>query len=434
MTSIRRKLLLWLIMVVLVAGFAAALGVYRQAMSELDDIFDYQLKQLALSLRDRTFEQLALEPLEFDEHFDFAIQVWRGDGLRLYFSAPHAALPNSAWLGFANVRTADGLWRTFSIQRGGLTIQVAQLMSVRNRLAVDAALRTMSPFLLLLPLLGILVWLVVGRELRPLETVSRAVAARSAAVLDPLPETGLPDELKPLVGELNELLGRLGRSLAAQRDFVADAAHELRSPLTALRLQIQLAERAEAAADRAAAFSTLKTGLDRATHVVEQLLTLARQDPDAADRPFVPVDLAVLMAEVVAERSALAEAKQLDLGISHTETAVVTGDREGLHVMLANLVDNAIRYTPPGGRIDVAVCFRDGGIELEVIDTGPGIPVEERERVFDRFYRRAGSDAAGSGLGLAIVRNIAERHRARVRLEDAPRGQGLAVRILFVTG
>ena len=431
MNSIRRKLLLWLFSAVLLAGFAAAWGVYRQARSELDDVFDYHLRQMALSLRDRTFEQLVLEPLDIDEQFDFAIQVWRGDGLRLYFSAPNAALPNRAWLGFANVATADGLWRTFSIQRGGLTIQVAQPMSVRNRLAIDASLRTMSPFLLLLPLLGALVWIAVGRELRPLELLARAVGRRSASALDPLPESGLPDEVRPLVAELNELLDRLGRALVAQRDFVADAAHELRSPLTALKLQIQLADRATVPAERAAAFAALKSGVDRSTHVVEQLLTLARQEPGAADQPFAPVDLELLAREVVAERLSLADAKQLDLGIVQANAVTVEGACDSLRIMLGNLIENAIRYTPSGGQIDVGVRLEDGAAVLEVSDTGPGIPAGERERVFDRFYRRAGNDSPGAGLGLAIVRKVAERHGARVQLDDAPGGHGLAARVIF---
>jgi two-component system, OmpR family, sensor kinase len=282
MNSIRRRLLIWLIGAVLIAGLSAAWGVYRQARSELDEVFDYHLKQMALSLRDRTFEQLVTEPPEIEDRFDFVIQVWRRDGVRLYYSTPHSTLPNSGWLGYADVRTNEGPWRVFTIQSAGLVIQVAQPMSVRNRLALASALRTMVPFLPLIPLLGVLIWYAVGRELRPLEAMAKAVGKRSARALDPLPEAGLPDEVKPLVGELNNLLGRLGRSLAAQREFVADAAHELRTPLTALRLQIQLAERASAKDERAAAFATVKNGLERAAHLVAQLLTLARQDPETA--------------------------------------------------------------------------------------------------------------------------------------------------------
>lgn len=432
MNSIRRKLLVWLLGAVLVAGLTAAWGVYRQARAELDEVFDYHLRQLALSLRNRSFDGMLIEPADLAGEFDFVIQVWDRDGGRLYFSRPYVALPDHARLGYDTVPSNDGMWRVFAIQAQGLTIQVAQPMGIRNRLAADSALRTLSPFLVLLPLLGLLVWIAVGRELRPLETVARAVGKRTATALDPLPAGGLPDEVRPLVGALNELLERLGRALAVQRDFVADAAHELRTPLAALRLQIQLAERAASAAERETAFATVKGGLDRATRVVEQLLTLARQDPEAVDPVMAAVDLSALARQVVAERSPLAEARHIDLGVGGADGAEVVGDADGLRVMLANLIDNALHHAPDGGRIDVNVLSgRDVG--LEVIDDGPGIPVAERERVFDRFYRRPGTDTPGSGLGLAIVSNIAGRHRARVTLDDAPGGRGLAVRVRFLT-
>ena len=431
MTSLRHKLLAWLLAVVLIAGMVAAWGVYRQARVELDGVFDYHLRQMALSVRDRSFEGMLVEPETLTGEFDFVIQVWGRDGGRLYFSQPHAALPNLVRLGYDTVQTGTVTWRVFAIQERGFTIQVAQPMGIRNRLAAESALSTLSPFLLLLPLLGLLVWFTVGRELRPLETVARAVSTRSASALEPLTTGPLPDEIRPLVGSLNDLLARLGRVLSAQRDFVADAAHELRTPLAALTLQIQLAERADSEAQRAAAFTALKGGLARATRVVEQLLTLATQGSDAAEHLPVPIDLAALARQVVAERSPLADAKAIDLGVTGMDQLPLEADPESLRILLANLIDNAMRYAPSGGRVDVNVRRAGENAMLEVIDDGPGIPVAERERVFDRFYRRPDNEIPGSGLGLAIVRDIAERHRASVVLDDAPGGRGLAVRVRF---
>jgi two-component system OmpR family sensor kinase len=432
MSSIRHKLIAWLIAAVLLTGLIAAAGVYRQARAELDEVFDYHLRQMALSLREGTFAD-AVEPGDIKQEFDFVVQIWDRAGLRLYFSRPHTALPNSTLLGFANVNTAEGSWRVYGIQQHGITIQVAQPMNIRNRLAAASALRTLIPFLLLVALLGVLVWFVVGRELRSLEAVAHAVGRRTAVSLDPLSEGGLPDEVRPLVGALNDLLMRLGRTLAVQRDFVADAAHELRTPLAALRLQIQLAERAGSEDDRASAFETVRNGLNRATHVVEQLLTLARQEPEAEERITEAVGLATLARQVVAERMPIAEAKAVDLGVTRAESLTVQADAESLRILLANLIDNAVRHVPQGGRVDVAVFADQGCAMLEVIDNGPGIPAAERERVFDRFYRRPGNEVSGSGLGLAIVRNIADRHRARVSLADAPGGHGLAVRVAIPT-
>jgi two-component system OmpR family sensor kinase len=303
---------------------------------------------------------------------------------------------------------------------------------VRNELAVKAALRTMMPFLLLVPLLGLLVWFAVTRGLRPLNTVANAVSVRSPESLHPVDERHVPEEIRPVTSALNDLLARLARALEAQRAFTADAAHALRTPLTALRLQIQLAERATDPGERAAAFDTLKEGVERATHLVEQLLTLARHEPEAADRPMSPVELAGLAAEVVTAYAQFAEEKGVDIGLTGRDSNVVVyGEREALRTLVSNIVENALRYTPRGGRVDVSVAQTDEGAVLQVMDNGPGIPAEERERVFQRFYRRAGTEVPGSGLGLAIVRSIAERHRARVTLESGASGRGLNVRVVF---
>lgn len=432
MSSIRRRLLIGLLAVALASGVIAGAGVYVQARREANEMFDYQLKQMALSLRDQTFQELVQsEPSALEEHFDFIIQVWRNDGVRLYFSHPRRNLPSRARLGYATVDAPDGRWRVFSIEQRGLVFQVAQPMSARNELAAAAALRTLLPFVLLLPALGLLIWFTVGRGLRPLNAMARAVRARTPAALAPLPESGMPDEIQPLAAALNDLLRRLDRTLSAQRRFVGDAAHELRTPLTALRLQIQLAERAASAEERAAAFATLKAGLARSAHLVEQLLTLAREEPEAAERAFAPVELAALAREVIGEHMVLADARHIDLGMSAAEPVTLEADREGLRVMLGNLVDNALRYTPEGGTVDIAVSADRGAPVIEVTDSGPGIPAAERKRVFDRFYRGRGQSVPGSGLGLAIVKSVADRHGAGIELGDGPGGSGLAIRVKF---
>lgn len=428
MGSIKHQLLFGLLGLVLAAVGLGAWAVYRQSRAELDELFDYQLRQMALSLRDQAFGEAAA-PAPAPEDFDFAIQVWSPDGVRLYLSRPQAVLPARARLGFDTVETDEGAWRVFSHEQRGLVFQVAQPMRVRERFAAAAALRTIAPVLLLLPALGLLVWLTVGRGLRPLEAVAAEVEARTPSALSPVADRNLPREVRPLVEALNDLLGRLGSALEAQRRFVADAAHELRTPLTALNLQVQLAERAAAGEERTAALAAVKEGIARATRVVEQLLTLARQEPEAVARPAMETDLADLARQVIAELMPLAESRAIDLGMGRAEPARIMGDREGLRALLANLVDNAVRYTQERGRVDVSTFTADGEAVIEVTDNGPGIPAEERERVFDRFYRRAGSGAAGSGLGLSIVKAIAARHGGRVELAEAPGGRGLSARV-----
>lgn len=434
MRSIKRQLLLGLLGLMLAAVGLGAWAVYRQARAELDELFDYQLRQMALSLRDQAFGEAAAAPGPAPEEFDFAIQVWSPEGVRLYLSRPQAVLPARARLGYDTVETDEGAWRVFSLEQRGLVFQVAQPLRVREQFAAAAALRTIAPVLLLLPALGLLVWLTVGRGLRPLEAVAAEVEERTPSALSPLADGNLPSEVRPLVGALNDLLRRLGSALESQRRFVADAAHELRTPLTALSLQVQLVERAAAGEERAAALATVRDGLTRATRVVEQLLTLARQEPEAAARPAADTDLLELAREVIAELAPLAESRAIDLGAGRAEPTRVVGDREGLRVLLANLVDNAVRYTQERGRVDVST-YRDGGeAVIEVTDNGPGIPAGERERVFDRFYRRPGSGAAGSGLGLAIVKAIVGRHGGSIALAGAPGGRGLAARVTLPRG
>jgi two-component system OmpR family sensor kinase len=314
--------------------------------------------------------------------------------------------------------------------RDGL-IQTAQSLSVIEDIAAGMALRVVWPLLVILPLLGALVWLTVYRGLRPLTSVTKAVRARTPAALQPLPESGLPEEVQPLVHAVNELLGRLGRAMVAQKGFIADAAHELRTPLTAVQLQLEEARLAGPVEEREAAFDDLQRGVSRAIHLVAQLLTLARQEPEVSQRAMEPVDLSDVARLVVAEQTPLAMARQVDLGISEAVESVIQGDPEALRVMLGNLVDNAIRYSPAAGRVDVAVTREDHRAAVTVVDEGPGIPVADRGRVFDRFFRGTELDVPGSGLGLAIVKSIGDRHLATIRLDSGPGGRGLAVRVSF---
>ena len=429
MRSIRRELLLWLLLGLVVAVAAAATSTYYQARREAKELFDYQLRQLALSVANEGLSLLPQADSERDE--DFAIQVWNENQELLYSSRPGVDIPSQLDPGYSNVATHRGHWRVFGVHAHGRLVQVAQRLSVHEELAAAMAFRVVAPLLVILPLLGALVWLTVRRGLRPLTSVTSAVRVRTAAALQPLPESGLPEEVQPLVHALNDLLARLGRAMAVQRGFIADAAHELRTPLTAVQLQLELARWATNAEEREAAFEDLQRGVSRAIHLVSQLLTLARQDPEVTERVLQPTDLSEIARLVVAEQTPLATARQIDVGISDAVESVIKGDPEALRVMLGNLVDNAIRYSPTGGRVDVSVTHRDGHALLAIQDAGPGIPISDRGRVFDRFFRGHELDVPGSGLGLAIVKSIADRHHATIGLESGPGERGLLVSISF---
>ena len=430
MNSIRGKLVLFLTTTMTVVMLLGAWATYSAANEEANAIFDYHLEQIALALRNQAFLG-GKEDLVGEKSFEFVVRVWDRNGLTIYSSGPYRALPDTVRLGFATEQTSEGAWRVYALQHRGEIIAVAQPTSVRARLAAAAALRTLTPFIALLPLIAMLIWVIVSRALRPLTGLAHSVSTRTPEALEPFSERGVPDEVRPLVQSLNGLLARLQTASQAQRDFIADAAHELRTPLTALQLQLELLERAASESDRTAALGDLKQGLGRSIHVVQQLLTLARNEPAADQRAPASVALPDIMRQVVADHSTLAEAKAIDLGISALDPgAVVIGDSEALHTLLANLVSNALRHAPKSGRVDVS-CGIDNGIAwLEVADNGPGIPVAERDRVFDRFYRRSGQDASGSGLGLSIVHSIVQRPNAEIRLDDTP-GGGLRVRVTF---
>ena len=445
MSSLRARLLGSLLAGVLLIGAAGGWVVYRNALAEADAFFDYHLRQTALILRDEPVEYLLAPQLPpTDASYDFVVQVWSLDGVRVYLSRPHAVLPDITTLGFSTVLTPEGRWRVFGVQAVTRVIQVAQPLSVRERRAAELALQTLKPFALLLPVLALLIWVAVGLALEPLQRLTAQVKARRVDALDALPGEQLPDEVQPLVSALNELLGRLRAALERERAFMADAAHELRTPLTALHLQMGMLARANSEGERDAAMSTLAAGVQRAIHLAEQMLMLARQEP-RADSPRVPVRLDGLAREIVAELVPLADAGRIDLGVAAAQPATVAGDADALRTLLRNLVDNAVRYTPPGGRVDVSVtgplatatpesgnaAADTGGARLTVTDDGPGIPPAERARVFDRFHRSPGTRPSGSGLGLAIVRTIAEAHGATVRLGEGPEGKGLSVTVSF---
>jgi two-component system OmpR family sensor kinase len=427
--SIRRRRLLWLL-----AGLSPVLAgsgyaTYRQARAESDALFDYQLQQTALALRNQNLLALAMGA-ESDGSGDLSVQIWdRSRGL-LYVSQRRQELPFATRPGFADLAWRDESWRLFALHAGDRIAQVAQPLGVRLRMSADIALRNLAPLLLLLPGTGLVVWFGVGAGLRPLDRIAADIQRRRPGALEPVPADSLPAEITPLVHALNELLGRLARALDRQRQFIADAAHELRTPLAAVRLQAELARQANDAA-RAETLRDLGVGLKRATHLVEQLLAMARLDADPPAGRIGTVDLFALAKTVVAEQAAVADARNLDLGLLPSDAVTVSGDPAELPALLDNLVDNALRYTPGGGRVDVGV--RRAGTEavLAVHDTGPGIPPVERERVFDRFYRGADARAPGSGLGLAIVKRIADRHGARIRLSRPEDGAGLRVAVHF---
>jgi len=274
-------------------------------------------------------------------------------------------------------------------------------------------------------------WFGIGHGLRPLRRVAASLDRRNAGNMERVDTLGLPGEVRPLVDAINDLLLRLEHAFTAQRHFIADAAHELRTPIMGLGIQAELLERAPDAEARREIALRIQAGTQRLGHLAEQLLTLARVDPESERLAMAPVDVCALARSAVGERAALAAAGGVDLGLVAEAPVVVLGNAEGLRIVLNNLIDNAIRYAGPRARADVVVRRAATGAVLEVCDNGPGIPEAERSRVWERFYRGADLAASGSGQGLSIVRSVAAQHRASVSLHAGADGRGLIVRLLF---
>lgn len=433
------RLLLFIGMAIVLSAMLQGAFAYRNALDQTDQLFDYQMQQTAFALR----AGLPVDaqgrtqgaPIE-DENKDFIVQVWTNEGLRIFESALGAALPQMAVLGFADVPVQGATYRVFSLQTRSQVIQIAQDMRVRQQVAQEAALRSLWPIALLAPLLALLVWWVIRQSLAPVQRVRDELAARQPQALAPVAVQGLPDEIQPLVAEFNHLLQRVGQAFDAQQHFVADAAHELRSPLAALQLQLQAMRRASSEAEREAAQTQLAAGIERAKRLVEQLLALARQEAEPAQQKSI-VDLRPLVEQGLADFAPAAQAAGLDMGLSDNPQLqaafAVAGDAQALSILLRNLLDNALKYVPSGGRIDVG--WRQNSQERALVleDSGPGIAPEERDRVVQRFVRgeEAGGKAGGSGLGLSIVQAIAEKAGARLLLDQSPALGGLRIQVIW---
>ncbi|HEY8857125.1 MAG TPA: ATP-binding protein [Rugosibacter sp.] len=435
--SLRARLLWLLLVTIVVVAVVQSYSAYRTVLDETDAIFDYHMQQMVVALRPTLpLKQSREQPIRKgkETNGNFLIRIWTSNGARIFESAGSAALPPLAVLGFSDVKAHDGtIYRVLSVQIATQTVQVAQDITVRRAMARKIALRTIAPIALMTPVLMFLVFWVITHSLVPVARIRRQVAARQPSDLSSISEADLPDEISPLVKELNLLLKRVSNAFETQQHFVANAAHELRSPLTALKLQIQRLRQSGSAEEREVATTRLNAGIDRASRLVEQLLALAQQETIAASTVTPQlVSLTEVTRRTMTEIVATAQERHIDLGISHADAASVAGFPDALHILVRNLLDNAVKYSPEGGRIDVEVHAANGIVELSVDDSGPGIPAEHRTRVLDRFYRIHGApQTMGSGLGLAIVKSIAGRHGAELTLEDSASLGGLRVVVRF---
>ena len=447
--SVKRRLLFMLLAAITVAWLITVLMSYRDAKRQVDALLDAHLAQAAALLA----AQIGGETHEEDDHgeegeeidtdelthlhqysHEVVFQIWQ-DGRRLLLysaNAPRERLASQE-MGFSDAVHGGEPWRVFSLWSGTgrQLIQVGERHEVRERIVGSLAERLLQPLLIALPGLAVLIWFGVTHALTPLTTLSTQVTQRDPENLTPLEATEAPVEVAPLVENLNRLFARMRNSLDNERRFTADAAHELRTPLAALKIQAQVARTATIDSERRRALDNVIVGSDRAAHLVEQLLTLARLEPGQSEHLCQHCDLRSVVTMTVAELAPLALHRHIELELDPGCPVSIDGNPELLRILLRNLIDNAMRYSPSGSVVRVAVTPERTQVVLSVTDQGPGLAPEEREKVWQRFYRILGSGEVGSGLGLSIVKRIAEIHGAVVSLDEGDHGQGLRVTVIF---
>lgn len=429
--SIRNRLLVSLLGLWITVWAAIAWVAFERSHHEVEEVLDAELAQMAHVLRsiaqsgklaELELARQTLSPVGHPYETKISFQLWDGDSLISAFgAAPSTRLAKQ--LGYSDQEIAGTRWRVFGLpcQERGQVLYVAQDYSIRHELVQFLTRHALQPILWSLPLAVLLVWLAVTGGLAPLARLARDVAERSDRRLDPIGEEGLPAEIRPLIQAINRLMAQLRGTLAIERRFAADASHELRTPLAIIRTHAQVAQRAEDPLERNLALASVDRGVEQAARLVTQLLSLSRLGFESRQGDCEDASLVIAASDVAAERQQAAAVKsiRLDCHLPDRDSCPVGVSAAMLDVLIGNLVDNAIKYTAPGGRVTVDVVALPAGARLTVVDTGPGIPPEERERVFERFYRRSGGEQPGAGLGLSIVKRICDLHGATIRLSDA---------------
>ena len=445
MRSIQRYLFWWIMGALTLGSMVVVLVSYLVTLNEMNEVYDADLKNVAEALD--AYHQAGLmqggytvprSPVRSDvpDESEIVTITWTQDGRRVFSSDVRVAMPFMSKEALSHVLVSNERWIVYTHVSPHGVVQAAQRASARSEAAAESASTIFLPMAAVEIFVAGLMAFALRRGLKPLDITSKDIAQRSAASLTPISTEDIPGEITPLVSSINGLMGRLSIAFANQRRFLADAAHELRTPVTALRLQLELLKRSNDAASRTEAIAELEVGINRSQRLIEQLLQVARFEPEGEESRLERIDLSAMVRSVVGAMSLKADQLGIDLGAVGEAGVGVGGDASQLLVLLNNLVENALRYTPKGGVVDVDATVINGQALLRVIDNGPGIPHEEHQRVFERFYRTGDAserarDPGGSGLGLAIVKSIADRHGASVSLHLPSSGRGLEVRVSF---
>lgn len=432
MSTLRGRLLRTTWIAVLLVGALSAAVTFLAARRETEVMLDGQLQRVALLAASIQVGAGGAEavrvtpPSGYEAEDDLVVAIRGTDGALLFASHPQIALPAQTAPGFADVKVGAATYRTYTLPLATRRVVVAQATAVRRESAVDAARGALLLVVLIIPVLGLVITWAVRRQLRDVTRVAQSLADRPPLSLEPLPADALPAEVQPLVAEFNELLERVRATLAREKSFIADAAHALRTPLTALQLQAQVLDGSPDPAERARRLAELESGIRRIVRLSAQLLDLARAD-GAAGSAGESCALPQIVSELQGLFGPLAARLGVTLEWQCPAGLAARGSATQLLLVFSNLLDNALRYAPPGSRVALRVRPEGARLTVQVDDEGPGIPAASLTRVFERFYRVPGDATPGNGLGLATVRAAVEQLGGTVTLANRTDRSGLRV-------
>jgi len=451
--SIRRQLLSILLPAIVLVWIIAAVISYFDTSEEIKTLLDTQLEQSAKFLLAISTHELLEQRLLSDENKQntditqellwqidspyqskLAFQVWlHQDTLTLRSENAPIYQMSSVTEGFENVVLSNDRWRVYSasMENELITVQVAMQENMQQALGNSLVKKILLPIAISLPFLAFFIWVSINKSMSPFKRIAHELSLRKVNDLSPIDQTKIPAEARPVTTSINNLFRQMKTAFDTERRFTSDAAHELRTPLAALKTHAEIALQAsENPKEQQKALRQVVQGVNRATRLVEQLLTLARLDPETGITNIRRFDLFIAAENVLSNEAMIAIDKNIEISLSGTRGKFVSGNSDAIAVLMRNLIDNAIRYTPTGGEVQVMIDRKDDTIILTIADSGPGIPPEERSKVFNRFYRSLGTKESGSGLGLSIVTRIADLHHLKIKLETSQMG-GLQIDVYF---
>jgi two-component system OmpR family sensor kinase len=431
--SLSAQLLIAVSIVIAVVACVHAVAAYVVARSETDSLLDTRLRDVGIRLAAGMADIIVPSPepgVQRPENLE--IQIWTGSEARpSRATVPSIRFSRDAPAGFSSQRVDGEDWRIFTVRHADKIVEVGQRMWVRKRIAEESALKSLWPTAILTPLIWLAMILVVRRTMRRLDALARQVEAIDLDHPKHLSSDDVAADLLPFVKSMNAVFERLSRAREAEKKFISDAAHELRSPITALQLQADNLRRSIAPAN-VSRFEELRRGIARSSSLVAQLLQLARADAQVSDSRLDDLHLGDVVKDVIADLLPIAASRGIDLGVERMDDVSLHATQTDVRVVVKNLIDNAIRYSPQGGVVDVRVVRRDAGVMIEVTDQGPGVAPVMLERVFERFVRVGAAGVEGTGLGLAIVRAIMLKYKGSAVLANRGDGRsGLVARVFF---